>query len=171
MAAAVLWSQLGTCHRRKVGCVLVDRYGYVSATGYNGVGRGQIHCIDLPCAGHALPSGKGLDKCQAIHAEQNALLQCSDITKLNTCYSTVAPCTHCVKMLLNTACSRIVILEEYPHHSEKVWTDDGRKWDRITPQDVSTALANSTNHVVNFQNRGSSRSEETLYKDLNRLGH
>ena len=48
LAMAKLVSTRGTCARRRVGCVLVDKYGLVLATGYNGNGRGQGHCIDSP---------------------------------------------------------------------------------------------------------------------------
>jgi deoxycytidylate deaminase len=73
---ANLASERATCKRRKVGCILVNSKKHVIATGYNGVAAGQEHCIDNPCEGAQLKSGEGLDKCEAIHAEQNALLQC-----------------------------------------------------------------------------------------------
>jgi hypothetical protein len=39
-----------------------------------------------------LPSGTGLDVCEAIHAEQNALLQCKDVEQIDTAYVTAMPC-------------------------------------------------------------------------------
>ena len=76
---AHLVSERGTCARRKVGCILVNSKKHVIATGYNGVSSNQEHCIDNPCKGARLKSGQGLDLCEAIHAEQNALLQCKDV--------------------------------------------------------------------------------------------
>jgi len=114
MMAAVVAAR-GTCRRRRVGCVLLDDKGLVLATGYNGPASGLPHCIDSPCRGAALPSGEGLDVCEAIHAEQNALIQCTDVRRIKTCYVTVSPCVHCVKMLMNTGCSRIVFGNAYSH--------------------------------------------------------
>lgn len=116
-------STRGTCARRQVGCVLVDERGQVLATGYNGRPRGWLHCrgsgplVD-PCPGAKAASGMNLDGCEAIHAEQNALLQCSDVARVYTCYTTTAPCVTCAKLLLNTGCRRVVYLDSYPHDAE-----------------------------------------------------
>lgn len=111
-------AERGTCARRKVGCVLTDVKGRIIATGYNGPARGLAHCTDTPCQGANCPSGQGLDKCEAIHAEQNALMQCSNVDQIHACYVTVSPCIHCVKMLMNTGCKLIVFSEEYAHSKE-----------------------------------------------------
>lgn len=115
----------GTCARRKVGCVLVNDKGHVLATGYNGVAAGVPHCAEgTPCEGATAPSGTNLDGCQAIHAEQNALLQCRNVYEIETCYCTASPCLTCVKLLLNTSCKKIVFGEEYPHPTaEQLWVN------------------------------------------------
>lgn len=118
MRIAVAWSKRATCPRRSVGCVLFDSSGHQLSSGYNGPASGQPHCIDHPCPGATLPSGTGLSKCEAIHAEANALLRCSDVTKVHTAYVTTSPCLDCVKLLLNTGCRRIVFLEEYAHGAD-----------------------------------------------------
>lgn len=129
MAQAVLASGRGTCARRKVGCVLIDRHKHVMSTGYNGVPSRFPHCSEFPCAGATLPSGSGLDACMATHAEQNALLQCKDVNDIQTCYSTTAPCITCIKLLLNTGCQRIVFAESYPHSESKImWEKAKRVW-------------------------------------------
>jgi len=110
---AFLVSERGTCARRKVGCVLVNSKNHVLATGYNGVASGQEHCIDKPCKGAEFKSGEGLDICRAIHAEQNALLQCKDVYDIETIYCTVSPCIHCIKLLLNTSVKHVVFGEKY----------------------------------------------------------
>ncbi len=144
---ALVTSERSTCYRRSVGCVLLNARGHVIATGYNGVAAGLPHCKDDDCdyeyvlltfgndvgthrcAGSHAPSGQNLDGCQAIHAEQNALLQCQDVYQIHTAYVTASPCVTCVKLLLNTACERIVYVEEYPHSdAQKLWEDSGRKW-------------------------------------------
>jgi dCMP deaminase len=129
---AELASQRGTCARRKVGCVLVDRYNHVLATGYNGVAAGRPHCIDAPCPGASYASGQGLHLCEAVHAEQNALIQCRDTMTIETAYCTASPCVHCLRMLLNTSCKRIVFRELYPHaESANLWMAAGRDWIHI----------------------------------------
>lgn len=124
---ALLVARRSTCSRRSVGCVLVSHRGHILGTGYNGVPRGHTHCTDVRCPGASLPSGTGLDVCEAIHAEQNALLQCKDVEQIDTAYVTAMPCMTCTKLLLNTSCRRIVYVEPYPHDAAKqLWTKNGR---------------------------------------------
>lgn len=132
MEVAYVLSQRGTCARRRVGCVLTDKYNHILATGYNGVAAGLPHCTEVPCPGARCDSGTGLELCQAIHAEQNALLQCQDVHSIVTCYSTTAPCITCVKLLMNTSCRYIYCVEDYPHAEEakKLWlhSKNGAGW-------------------------------------------
>jgi dCMP deaminase len=139
---ALLTAQRTTCRRRAVGCVLLNARGHVLATGYNGVAAGLPHCnhydpffetgFPHACSGANSPSGTNLDGCQAIHAEQNALLQCRDMYAIHTCYVTASPCMTCVKLLLNTSCERIVFVEEYPHSAAReLWTGAGRAWEQL----------------------------------------
>ena len=72
-------------------------------------------------------TGKGLDACKAIHAEQNALMQCQDVQKIVTAYVTAFPCMHCVKLLLNTPCDIIYYYDSYTEDSLKEWLSHGRK--------------------------------------------
>ena len=136
---AALTAERATCARRAVGCVLINSLGHVLATGYNGPPRGFQHCTtDSPCGGAALPSGTGLEFCEAVHAEQNALLQCKDVEFIDTCYVTTAPCVTCVKLLLNTGCRRIVFHDAYPHMaaSYELWVVRGaRDWIKDSAED------------------------------------
>jgi dCMP deaminase len=160
---AEVTAKRATCLRRQVGCVLVNVRGHVLATGYNGVAAGQPHCNEVTgfnfiygngvdtlkqltgqatgredvygnaCPGANSPSGTNLDGCQAIHAEQNALLQCRDVYSIHTCYVTASPCITCVKLLLNTSCEKIVFTEEYPHKAaQELWVQAGRIWQQTT---------------------------------------
>lgn len=150
MAMAFVTAQRSTCLRRQVGCVLLNVRGHVLATGYNGVAAGQNHCNepthleDHPtknvrvlsygnaCPGAQAASGTQLDGCYAIHAEQNAMLQCRDVYDIETAYVTASPCVTCTKLLLNTGCQRIVFLEEYPHGDAKtLWTNSRREWQKL----------------------------------------
>ena len=129
---AYLVSERGTCARRKVGCVFVNKRNHVIATGYNGNPSGFIHCINQPCDGAKSKSGEDLDKCQAIHAEQNALLQCKDVYDIDRVYTTLEPCVHCIKLLLNTSAKQIIFGEKYVHDlARSLWEISGRGYTYI----------------------------------------
>lgn len=81
------------------------------------------------CEGATAPSGTQLDLCQAIHAEQNALLRCRDVDAIETCCVTASPCVTCVKLLLNTGCQRIVFVAPYPQPAaQALWEGARRAW-------------------------------------------
>lgn len=124
------WAIAGrsTCARRKVGCVLLDEHNKFLASGYNGTPRMFPHCTEHPCGGQKYKQGKGLEVCEAVHAEQNALLQCADVNAIATAYCTTAPCIHCVKLLLNTTCQLIVIDRQYCDVAYNLWHRGGRQW-------------------------------------------
>ena len=117
-----------TCLRRSVGCVLVNSRGHILSTGYNGVAAGRPHCNEgHPCKGADSPSGTNLDGCQALHAEQNALLQCPDVHDIAVCYTTTQPCMTCTKLLLGTSCHTIIYSESYTHQDAvNLWLEAGR---------------------------------------------
>ena len=123
-------SSRGSCVRRKVGFVLVNGRNQILSTGYNGKASGLVNCLEVPCAGADSPSGSNLDACEALHAEQNALLQCPDVSQIVKAYGTTAPCITCVKLFLNTGCREIVFLDDYPHSesSKRIWEKAGRIW-------------------------------------------
>jgi dCMP deaminase len=152
MEVAQVTAKRSTCLRRAVGCVLLNAKGHVLSTGYNGVAAGRPHCNEEgemicdpapdhnhpdqscfshphACLGACSPSGTNLDACEAIHAEQNALLQCKDVYSIFACYCTTSPCVTCVKLLLNTGCQLIYFKDEYPQpHAKEMWEMAGRKW-------------------------------------------
>lgn len=132
---ARLLSEQGTCARRNVGVIMTDHNHKIVASGYNGNAKGLPHCIDRHCAGACHKSGLALDLCEAIHAEQNALMQCSDINRIYSVYCTTAPCTHCLKMLLNTNALNIYFIDSYSnmHEAENMWVQSlrGRHWEQV----------------------------------------
>lgn len=148
MELALVTKNRTTCLRRQVGCVLLSNRGHVLSTGYNGVAAGLPHCNELAsdhmlchpeerypfsCSAAQAVSGTELDGCQAIHAEQNALLQCRDVWQIHTCYVTTSPCITCTKLLLNTSCERIVFIDEYPHQqARELWEKSGRVWMQLS---------------------------------------
>lgn len=142
MDMAKLVASRSTCVRRSVGCVLVDKRKHVLATGYNGVAAGEEHCnhvgklivgrhdvVSFPfaCRGYRAASGKDLDACEAIHAEQNALLQCGDAHAIDVAYVTAFPCMTCTKLLMNTSTRAIVFDQFYGDDAgRKMWLAAGR---------------------------------------------
>jgi dCMP deaminase len=73
---AKLVASRSTCLRRRYGAVIVKDKVIVS-TGYNGAPRGSINCVDLnKCKRRELniPSGERYELCEAVHAEQNAII-------------------------------------------------------------------------------------------------
>lgn len=69
-------SKRSTCIRRQYGAVIVKNDQIIS-TGYNGSPRGVINCCDTgKCRREemSIPSGERYELCEAIHAEQNAII-------------------------------------------------------------------------------------------------
>ncbi|MCX7876911.1 MAG: deaminase [Melioribacteraceae bacterium] len=109
LKVAMLVSERATCPRMHCGCVLVkDRQ--ILSTGYNGSIPGDGHCEDEGCwivDNHCV---------RTIHAEMNALLQCSQhgiSTQDATAYITNMPCTNCAKALIAAGIKEIVIFSDY----------------------------------------------------------
>lgn len=127
IAMAQVVSMRSTCTSRIVGCVLVDSNNFVLSTGYNGGAAGLPHCCDTVCNRKNNISGDGLDSCEAIHAEQNALLQCNNTQEIEVAYITASPCVHCIKLLMNTSCKRIIFKDIYPGYEELKY-----KWENST---------------------------------------
>ena len=139
---SLLVAERGTCIRRKAGCVLVNEKKHIVGTGYNGNPAGQIHCIDQPCKGALSKTGTDLELCEAIHAEQNALLQCKNVYEIKKVYCTVSPCIHCVKLILNTSAKHIYFCEEYIHQeAKKLWMKtQGLSWTYIDKDILESKL-------------------------------
>lgn len=101
-----------TCPRRQVGAIIVDNAKHVLATGYNGPPRGRQHCIEVPCAGRDDERGNS-DRCEAVHSEINAIMQCHDLDRAGTIYVSCTPCFSCAKAICNTNIQRVVCVEPY----------------------------------------------------------
>ncbi|MBU0561889.1 MAG: dCMP deaminase [Bacteroidetes bacterium] len=105
----MLVSERATCPRMHCGCVLV-KDKQILATGYNGSIPGDDHCEDAGC--------KVVDNhcIRTIHAEMNAILQCSS-HGVNTngamAYITNMPCTNCSKSLIAAGIKEIYIFTDY----------------------------------------------------------
>lgn len=76
---AEVFAYRSTCLKRKYGAVIV-KDDVVISTGYNGSPRGMDNCCDIgrcPRIEQNMHQGEGYVICRAIHAEMNALLNCS----------------------------------------------------------------------------------------------
>ncbi len=114
-----------TCLRRRYGAVIVkDRV--IISTGYNGSPRGIENCIDLQrCTRRELnvPSGERYELCEAVHAEQNAIINAPpDRMKGATIYiagfeedgsfAAGRPCKLCNRMIRNAQIKEVVYLDK-----------------------------------------------------------
>lgn len=120
---ARLTATRATCPRAQVGCVLV-RDNRILSSGYNGSAGGLDHCLDVGCLmvdNHCT---------RALHAEQNAIIQCAlhgVSTKGATAYVTHCPCVVCAKMLINAGVWRVVYLNDYANAKG----DEFFKWAKV----------------------------------------
>lgn len=116
-------SSRSTCIRRHYGAVIVKDRVIVS-TGYNGAPRGSINCIDInKCMRKELnvPSGERYELCEAVHAEQNAIINgAPDRMKDATIYiagfeedgsaADGRPCKLCSRMIRNAGLKEVIYL-------------------------------------------------------------
>lgn len=113
-------STRSTCIHRQVGAVIV-RDNHILTTGYNGAPSGIVHCNEGGgCLRDGVQSGTMHEKCRAVHAEQNAIIQASlhgvSISGA-TIYCTHQPCVLCAKMLINAGICKVVYRFVYPDDS------------------------------------------------------
>ena len=101
-----------SCLRRQVGAVLVKDHRILT-TGYNGLPNGLEHCTSETCVRITsnIPHGGRLDLCDAVHAEQNAIIQGAYIgvsVAGSTMYTQGLPCRQCTKIILNAGIHQII---------------------------------------------------------------
>jgi len=98
-------SQFSKAERRKVGSLIVNRFGKIVATGYNGTPKG----VDNQCEDN---DGKTFD--YVIHSEINAILNATthDLEG-STIYVTLSPCRACAGALIQKGFKKVVYDEEY----------------------------------------------------------
>ncbi|AKB49110.1 dCMP deaminase [Methanosarcina sp. Kolksee] len=95
------------------------------------------HCLEIGCIRdlEKIPSGTRQEKCRAVHAEQNAIIQAA-IHGVSiagaTIYCTHQPCILCAKMLINSNIKRVVYATYYPDNdSLEFFRDAGVKVEYI----------------------------------------
>ena len=107
-----------SCSRRQVGAVIV-KDNRILSTGYNGTPRGIKNCDEGGCprCSSNAPSGTALGECLCSHAEENAIVSAAyfgTAIKGSTIYTTISPCIHCAKMIINSGIVKVVFSKWYP---------------------------------------------------------
>lgn len=122
LAIAQAVSRRSTCLRRQFGALIVkDRI--IVSTGFNGAARGLPNCVDTgECIRREMnvPSGERYELCEAVHAEQNAIIS-GDPVKMKGAtiyiagfdyaaesFALAKPCKLCARMIRNAMISEIV---------------------------------------------------------------
>lgn len=124
MEIAHVVSKRSNCCRRSVGAV-IEKQNHILSAGYNGTPHGVKNCFEggCPrCAGKT-PSGKGLDECLCVHAEQNAICQAAlfgHAVEGATIYITLSPCLTCAKLIINSGIKEVVYDGDYTNFLETV---------------------------------------------------
>lgn len=112
-----------TCIKRKYGAVIV-KDDVVISTGYNGSPRGFENCCDIgecPRIKRNMHQGEGYSICRAVHAEANALLNCSReqtvgadlyLTGINPGDGSIhraKPCPLCARMIIQAGIRNVIM--------------------------------------------------------------
>lgn len=109
-----------TCLRRQYGAVIVKN-DEIIATGYNGSPRGSVNCVDVgECWRHRnnIPHGERYEACEAVHAEQNAIISASRKDMIgsvlylagweNGVRIEAVPCVICSRLIRNAGIERVI---------------------------------------------------------------
>ncbi|GAB4408825.1 MAG: cytidine/deoxycytidylate deaminase family protein [Thermodesulfovibrionales bacterium] len=118
-------SSRATCLRRRYGAVIV-KDNVIISTGYNGSPRGSVNCIDRgTCRREELnvPAGERYELCEAVHAEQNAVINGSPERMKNATiyiagfeesdeFADGKPCLLCRRMIQNAMIKEVVYLKK-----------------------------------------------------------
>lgn len=112
-----------TCLKRKYGAVLVKDDAVIS-TGYNGSPRGYENCCDIgdcPRIRRKMHQGEGYGMCRAIHAEANALLNCSreqtigadlylaSVNPMDNSVHRAKPCPICARTIIQAGVRNVIL--------------------------------------------------------------
>lgn len=112
-------SSRASCPRRQTSAILIDSSNRILSSGYNGPPSSLPNCLTEPCGGENDPSGN-TDRCAAVHAEQNALLQAGDrLRYADTLYCSHYPCYVCAKLICQSGIRRVIYKENYPDDRSK----------------------------------------------------
>ena len=120
---AEVFAYRSTCIKRKYGAVIVKDDAVIS-TGYNGAPRGEDNCCDIgkcPRMERDLHQGQGYELCRAVHAEANALLNCSreqtidadlflaGVNPSDNSVHKAKPCPLCARMIIQAGIRNVYL--------------------------------------------------------------
>ncbi|MBR2927967.1 MAG: hypothetical protein IKC24_02290 [Oscillospiraceae bacterium] len=149
MCMAYSNSLRSSCLKRKVGAVIVDSKGNVFSSGYNEVPLLEKPCLNMyggcyrsvsknkieqlfnkdgvpgDLKGSVMAQVKLLEKCRALHAEENAILNVARfgsaaVLKDATLYTTTYPCNLCANKIAQVGIKKVVYYEPYPVEEAKI---------------------------------------------------
>ena len=140
-----------TCMKRKYGAVIV-KDDVVISTGYNGSPRGFENCCDIgkcPRMDRNMHQGEGYGICRAIHAEANALLNCSRqqtmgadlyLVSVNPCDNSIQeakPCPLCARTIIQAGIRNVYLrvgegADNYVvvPATDLIWVQEAEDWKR-----------------------------------------
>jgi dCMP deaminase len=110
MNLASVAAERSSCLSRQVGTAIIQDKRVI-ALGYNGVPSGVEHCKACDRV-----SGVDLWSCRALHSEENAIISCAIYgisTKGGILYTTLQPCYHCAKMILQAGITEVIYKDNY----------------------------------------------------------
>ena len=114
-----LVSEKSSCLSAPKGAIIIKDKRII-ATGYSGAPAGIVSCYE---EGYCLKRklgyghGEGHDKCLAVHAEANAILQAASLgISCKDCimYCTHKPCNDCAKLIINSGIKTVYYINDYP---------------------------------------------------------
>lgn len=131
MEMAELVSTWSSCHKenRQVGAVIVKEKRILT-TGYNGAPSEVKSCKEKGACmreQEGIKSGTMQERCFAVHAEQNAIIQAARIgvsVKDAVLYCTHQPCSICAKIIINSGIHRIVYRNPYPDEFSRAMLEE-----------------------------------------------
>ena len=116
-------SKRSTCLRKQYGAIIVKN-DIIISTGYNGSPRGFDNCCDIgkcPRIELNMHQGEGYGICRAIHAEANALLNCSreqtlgadlylvGINPQDNSIHKAKPCPVCARNIIQAGINNVIL--------------------------------------------------------------
>lgn len=119
--------QWSTCSKRQYFALIVDEFGNIVGSGYNGGPSGMPHCNEGHCPRAQMnsASGSNYDNCISIHAEANCIMRTQlGLSRRNsTLYVNGSPCFACAKLIVNSGVRRVVYLHDESYAQEEFVLD------------------------------------------------
>ena len=120
--SAYACAKRSTCLRGNTGCVIVDIYDTEVSTGYNGAAKGKQDCREREYCWrneNNIKSGEHYERCYAVHAEMNALIQAGKSSRGASMYllsldangdvEFKMPCLLCSRLIINAEISEVMV--------------------------------------------------------------